>query len=246
MISPPFALPAAGLGLVVGSFLNVAIHRLPRGESVVRPGSRCPACSAPIRWRDNLPLVSWVWLGGRCRSCRARIPVRYPLVELASAAVFATAPWGAGWWAGLVWSGFLVLLLALAVTDLEAFVLPDWLTLPGAAAGLLFSVTSGGAGFVAAGLGALLGAGLLLALRAAWLRFRRVEALGLGDIKMMLFVGAFLGPSGALWAVGLASVLGLVAAIPLLLLGRIRRDTPLPFGAFIAVGSAVVFVLPGI
>ena len=231
------------LGLVAGSFLNVLIHRLPAGESVVSPGSRCPACTAPIRVRDNLPVVSWLWLAGRCRDCRARISVRYPLVELLTGALFVWAPEGGD--PTLVVSRVLLLslLLALAVTDWERMVLPDALTLPGAALGLVLSGPRSDLDLLSSAAGALLGAALLFALRALWLRFRGVEAVGLGDVKLLLLIGAFLGPSAALGAVALAAALGVLVAGPLLLLGRIRRDTPLPFGTLLALSAGLVFVV---
>ena len=231
------------LGLVVGSFLNVLIHRLPAGESVLFPGSRCPACAAPIRIRDNLPVVSWFWLAGRCRDCRARIPVRYPLVEILTGVLFGWAPEGGD--PALVVSRVLLLslLLALAVTDWESMVLPDALTLPGAALGLALSGPRADLDLLTSAGGALLGATLLFSLRALWLRFRGVEAVGLGDVKLLLLIGAFLGPSAALGAVALAAALGVLIAGPLLLLGRIRRDTPLPFGTLLAVSAGFAFVV---
>ena len=230
-------------GLAVGSFLNVVIHRLPAGESVRFPGSRCPACAAPIRVRDNLPVVSWLRLGGRCRDCRARIPVRYPLVEVLTGVLFVWAPEGGD--PALVVSRVLLLslLLALAATDWERMVLPDALTLPGAALGLVLAGPRSDLDLLTAAAGALLGAGLLFGLRALWLRFRGVEAVGLGDVKLLLLIGAFLGPAPALGAIALAAALGVLVAGPLLLLGRIRRDTPLPFGTLLALGAGVVFVV---
>ena len=231
------------LGLVAGSFLNVLIHRLPAGESVLFPGSRCPACAAPIRVRDNLPVISWLRLGGRCRDCRARIPVRYPLVEMLTGVLFVWAPEGGD--PALAVSRMLLLsfLLALAVTDWERMVLPDALTLPGAALGLVLSGPRSDLDLLTSATGALLGATLLFSLRALWLRFRGVEAVGLGDVKLLLLIGAFLGPSAALGAVALAAALGVLVAGPLLLLGRIRRDTPLPFGTLLALSAAIAFVV---
>ena len=230
-------------GLVAGSFLNVLIHRLPIGESVVYPGSRCPACAAPIRVRDNLPVISWLRLGGRCRDCRARIPVRYPLVEALSGVLFVWAPEGGDPALAASRIVLLCLLLALAATDWEKMVLPDALTLPGAALGLLLSGPRSDLDFLTSVAGALLGAALLFSLRALWLRVRGVEAVGLGDVKLLLLIGAFLGPSAALEAVALAAALGLLVAGPLLVLGRIRRDTPLPFGTLLALGAGIVFVV---
>lgn len=238
----PFSLLAGAAGLIAGSFVNVLINRIPRGESVMAPRSRCPACAAPVRWRDNVPVISFVLLAGRCRDCGVRIAWRYPAVEALSAVAVGVAPWRDGPWAGIWWSLLLLLLLALAATDLERLVLPDRLTLPGAAAGWLLSFTPAGPEPLAAAGGALLGAGLLLGLRAAWLRFRRVEALGLGDVKLLLLIGVFLGPGGALASIGIASALGLLVAGPLLATGRIQPDTPLPFGAFLSLAAAGVLV----
>lgn len=229
------------IGLAVGSFLNVLIHRLPAGESVLFPGSRCPACTAPLRVRDNLPVLSWLWLKGRCRDCRTRISVRYPLVELLAGLLFVFAPGGGD--APLIVSRLVLgsLLLALAMMDWERMVLPDVLTLPGAALGLVLAGPRSDLDLLTSAAGAVLGAALLLVLRALWLRFRSVEAVGLGDVKLLLMIGAFLGPSAALAAIALASALGVLVAGPLLLLGRIRRDTPLPFGTLLALGAATAF-----
>ncbi len=231
------------VGLAAGSFLNVLIHRLPAGESVLFPRSRCPACAAPIRVRDNLPVVSWLRLGGRCRDCRAGIPVRYPLVELLTGLLFVWAPEGSDPALTASRLVLLSLLLALAVTDWERMVLPDALTLPGAALGLVLAGPRSDLDVVTSAAGALLAAALLFSLRVLWLRFRGVEAVGLGDVKLLLLIGAFLGPSAALGAVALAAALGVVVAGPLLFLGRIRRDTPLPFGTLLALGAGVVFVV---
>ncbi len=237
-----FSIPVRLLaGLAVGSFLNVLIHRLPAGESVLFPGSRCPVCAAPIRLRDNVPLFSWLWLRGRCRGCRARISVRYPLVELLTGLLFVFAPEGGD--PSLVVSRLVLgsLLLVLAVTDWERMVLPDVLTLPGAGLGLVLAGARSDLDLLTSAAGAALGATLLLLLRLLWLRFRGVEAVGLGDVKLLLMIGAFLGPPAALAAIALASALGVLVAGPLLLLGRIRRDTPLPFGTLLALGAAVAF-----
>ena len=242
--SPPLRAGLLLAGLAWGSFLNVLIHRLPRGESVVRPASRCPSCGVPIRARDNFPVLSFVLLRGRCRSCRERISSRYPLVELLTGAIFASAPLH-GWAPAAAWVLFLSLLLALAATDWERMVLPDALTVSLAALGLLLAGPRGDLQLATAALGAGVGAGLLWFLRWVWLRFRKMEALGRGDIKMMLGIGAFLGPVPTLHALALASALGLVPAAVLLALRRIGRNTPLPFGTLLSVGAAAVFVLTG-
>jgi len=218
---------AAALGAIVGSFANVCIHRLPRGESVVSPPSRCPACGARIAFYDNVPVVSWLLLRGRCRSCSARIPARYPLVEGATALLFllSAATWGPGLDAlrGALLGAAAVVLV---VTDLSERILPDEVTLGGLALGLVLALLDdltgratfslGESRLVDALLGAAVGGGLLLAVRAAYRKWRRVEGLGLGDVKMLAMIGAFTGPAGAFLAVFVGSlagsVLGLAAA----------------------------------
>ena len=228
------------VGLVVGSYLNVVIHRLPRGVSTVLPRSRCPACGAAIRARDNLPVVSWLLLGGRCRDCRARIPLRYPLVEAATAALFVASylRFGASVDA-LAGAALGALLLVLAGIDAAHLYLPDRLTLPGIALGLAAQpwLTWGS---LAQGIqGALLGGGILLALAGAWVLLRGREGMGLGDAKMLAMIGAFLGWRGVVVSLFAASAAG--AAVGFVLLARRRGgwDLRLPFGVFLALGGLV-------
>ena len=231
---------AAVLGLVAGSYLNVVVHRLPREESTVLPRSRCPRCGALIRARDNLPLVSFLLLRGRCRVCRGRISWRYPMLEAATAALFVACVERFGpTWQGAAAALFAALLLALAAIDYEHFLLPDVLTLPGLAAGLLIAVWAPWIELRDAALGALLGGGGLWLLAKAWLLLRREEGMGLGDVKMLAMVGAFLGWQGVLVTVFLASFAG--AAVGLALVARQRLDlkSRLPFGVFLSAGALV-------
>lgn len=214
-----FDLFAAALGAIAGSFANVCIHRLPRGESVVTPPSRCPACGTRIAFYDNVPVVSFLLLRGRCRSCRARIPARYPLVEGVTSLLFllAAVAWGPSLDAlrGALLGVAGVILVS---TDLAERTLPDEVTLGGMTLGLALSLLDdltrgGGISFagsrvVDSALGAAVGGGLLLAVRAAYLHFRRVEGLGLGDVKMLAMTGAFTGPAGALLTVFVGSIAG--------------------------------------
>jgi leader peptidase (prepilin peptidase)/N-methyltransferase len=241
VVPPEFWIAVAGLvGLIVGSYLNVVIHRLPDGLSTVTPGSRCPHCGAAIRPWDNLPVVSWVALGGRCRDCRARIPLRYPLVELASGLAFAGAVvrFGPGPEA-LVAAVLAALLLALAGIDADHFLLPDRLTLPGIALGLaghLFTAD----GSLARGLaGALVGAGLLLAVAGAWELVRGVEGMGLGDVKMLAMIGAFLGLGGVLVTLVVGTFAGSAVGLTAIARGRGSLGAKLPFGVFLALGGLV-------
>lgn len=231
------------LGLLVGSFLNVVIHRLPLGESLLFPGSRCPTCDAPIRARDNLPLVSWMWLRGRCRDCRARIAIRYPLVEVLTAVIVLFAAASGDPVTACTRASLGSLLLLLGFIDWERMVLPNVLTLPGAALGLALAGPRADLDLLSSITGAVIGAGFLLLLRLLWWSLRGVEAVGLGDVKLLLMIGAFLGPAPTIGAVALAAAVGVLVAAPLLVRGSIRRDTPLPFGSLLAFGAAVAFVV---
>jgi leader peptidase (prepilin peptidase)/N-methyltransferase len=240
------------VGLVLGSFLNVCIHRLPRGESVVHPRSRCPACGELIRWYQNVPVVSWIALRARCAGCGCPISWRYPLVELMTAAILL------GLWLAygpsrqfLVAAPFCLAMTVLFFTDLDLQLLPDVITLPGFAVGIalawinpflaqetpsarLWMAVSGGA----------LGAGVLWGIGALYSRLRGVEAMGMGDVKLMAMVGAFTGPLGVLFTLFAASVVGAVVGVALIpLRGRSLSDT-LPFGCFLA-PAAVVALLYG-
>lgn len=234
-------LAVAAFGLIVGSYLNVVIHRLPRGRSTVVSRSGCPFCGSLIHWWDNVPLLSFVWLRGACRACRSPISWRYPLVELATALLF-TATWlafGPGWpW--ILAALFGCLLLVLAAIDLEHLILPDRLTLGGTVLGLAAQRWLPWRGSFLDHLGgALVGAGILLAVYGAWYLLRRAEGLGLGDVKMMAMVGAFLGWRGALLTFMIGTFAAAGVAVTSMLFGRLGLENKLPFGPFLAFGAAV-------
>jgi leader peptidase (prepilin peptidase)/N-methyltransferase len=225
-------------GLVAGSFLNVVIHRFPRGESVVFPGSHCPACGAPIRVIDNVPVLSWLLLRGRCRDCRARISPRYPLVELVNAALWLAVFLRAPGWADFASGAFLCsACIALLAIDAEFRILPDRITLTGIAVGLALSFLSQSRTPASALGGAALGAGALWLLAFVWEKVRHVEAMGLGDVKMLGMIGALLGVSGMVLSVLLASVAGSLVGLALVLARRGSLQTALPFGVFLALGA---------
>ena len=228
------------LGLIVGSFLNDVILRLPREESIVSPPSHCPSCGTPLRWFHNVPLASWIALRGRCAYCRTRIGWQYPLVEAATAAIWAgnvalygVAPEAAR---GIV---FLTLLLAIAATDARFFLIPDILSLGGAVLGTALAALPGGPTVPEAVIGAVIGGGVLwlVAIAGTW-AFKK-EAMGGGDIKMMTMIGAFLGWQGALLSVFLGALAGTLVFVPL----AWRSDRLVPFGLFLALGAALAFYL---
>ena len=236
----PVALFTVLLGLIVGSFVNVLIHRLPRGQSVVFPRSRCPHCGTPIRALDNIPVVSFLWRRGRCRSCRGRIAWRYPLVELACGFLFFACVERFGLAApAFAAAGFGALLLALALIDAQHLILPDGLTFLGMASGLGLAALGWlpTATFGEALIGVLAGAGALFLLAEAWYAARHEEGIGLGDAKMMAMIGAFLGWKGAVLAFVLAVLLGGTIGSVLLLLRLRGPKSRLPFGVFLAVGG---------
>ncbi len=226
------------IGLVVGSYLNVLAHRLPLGVSTVTPRSRCPACGAAIRVRDNLPVVSWLLLRGRCRDCRTPISARYPLIEATAGILFAGCVARFGFTPRAAVAAILVaLLLALAAIDSRHFLLPDKLTLPGLAVGLAAQFALPDGSPVRGLSGALIGAGILLALAGAWELLRGVEGMGLGDVKMLAMVGAFLGVGGVLVTLIVGTLGGAVAGLAMVARGRGDLQAELPFGLFLAGGG---------
>lgn len=231
-----------GLGLAIGSFLNVVIHRLPRQESLVSPGSRCPGCGSALRWFDNVPVLSYAVLGGRCRTCRSGISIRYPLVELITAVVFVWHYAVFGWTPLLaVRLLFAAALVALFAIDLEHHLLPDAITLPGIAAGLLASLFLP-PGFLAALLGAVIGGGILWLIGEAYFRYAGEEGMGGGDVKMLAMVGAFLGWKLVLLTLVLSSVAGSILGLGLILARRGGMKQALPFGTFLALGALAASV----
>ncbi|SLM46910.1 Type 4 prepilin-like proteins leader peptide-processing enzyme [Nitrospira japonica] len=230
----------AVLGCLVGSFLNVCIFRLPRGESIVWPGSHCPACGTPIRSYDNIPVLSYLYLGGRCRACHGEIPPRYPLVEAANAIGYVGILWffGPGWPAVLYGILFSALLVVVG-TDLSHQIIPDAITLPGVVVGLLGAVTVLPVGWVNALLGIIIGGGILWVL--AWISpylFGK-EGMGGGDIKLLAMIGAFLGWKPALLTIMIGSLTGSLIGLSLISFHLIKRDEYIPFGPFLAFGALV-------
>lgn len=227
------------LGLAVGSFLNVCIHRLPLRQSLVNPPSRCPRCGYELRWFDNIPVVSYVMLGGRCRKCRTRISVRYPIVELLTMGLFVIHGFVFGWTLLLaVRLLFACALVVLFAIDLEHQILPDRITLPGIVLGLICSLFLP-PGIVAAAIGTLAGGGVLFLIAEGWSRLRNVEAMGFGDVKMLAMVGAFLGWKLVLLTFVLSSFIGGIAGAALILSRRGGLASKVPFGTFLAAAALI-------
>jgi leader peptidase (prepilin peptidase)/N-methyltransferase len=225
------------LGLCIGSFLNVCIHRMPRGESISFPGSRCTNCGTAIRWYDNVPVASYLALGGKCRACKAPVSPRYLYVEVLTGIIFAAHALffepGVLLAARLVFSAILI---ALFFIDLEHQLLPDALTLPGTAIGILASFFAA-PGWQASLVGAALGAAILLAIRWLWKRATGVDGMGLGDVKMLAMIGAFLGWQQVWLVLFVASLAGAIAGVAIAAAGRGSMKSKLPFGTFLGVAA---------
>lgn len=242
---PVLILYAFVLGAVVGSFLNVVIYRVPRRLSIVKPRSACPACATPIAWYDNLPIVSWIVLRGRCRSCRAGISFRYPLVEAAGGVLAAL---------GVALYGlspvtvevvlFAWLSLALALIDLEHQILPDVMTYPAIVFGLVFSWFGGVTFFIDSVAGAVVGAALPAGVIVFYRWLRGIDGMGWGDVKYLAAIGAVVGLHGCLMVLVAAAVLGALVGGALIVTGRGSGKTALPFGTFLAAAVILWLYLP--
>lgn len=227
------------VGLAVGSFLNVCVHRLPLGQSLNSPPSRCPHCDYRLRWVDNIPVVSYVLLGGRCRKCRARISIRYPIIELVTmglfvlhAAVFGLTPLLIP---RLLFACAMVVLFAI---DLEHHLLPNAITLPGIAVGLIASAVLP-PGIIDALIGVLVGGGVLWLIGEAYFRYSGQEGMGGGDVKMLAMIGAFLGWKLVLVTLVLSSVLGSIIGLLVIVARKGGMKYALPYGTFLALGALV-------
>ena len=236
------------LGLIVGSYLNVVVHRLPMGKSTVLPFSRCPGCGTRVRPWDNIPVLSFVLLRGRCRDCREPIGWRAPTIEATTGILFVAAleRFGPSVQAGIA-ALFICLLLLLAFIDLDHYILPNRLTYSGLVVGLLLSPIWERTTLCSSLIGAAVGAAVILLFSGLWLVLRKVQGFGLGDAKMLAMIGAFLGPAGVVVTLFSASFMAASTGIFLMLRRRLGLQSKLPFGTFLAAGALVtLFFGPGI
>lgn len=229
----------AAFGLLVGSFLNVCIHRIPLRQSIVSPRSRCPGCGHMLPWYENVPILSYTALRGRCSSCAAPISIRYPIVEAITCALFVWHWWVFG--PTLLFPvrlAFACALLVLFAIDLDHQILPDVITLPGIVVGFVCSwVLPPGPLMSLAGMA--VGGGILWLIAEAWFRIRKVDAMGFGDVKMLAMVGAFLGLKLVVLVFVLSSMLGGIVAVVLVASRRADMATRVPYGTMLAAGSLV-------
>jgi leader peptidase (prepilin peptidase)/N-methyltransferase len=246
-------------GLIVGSFLNVCIVRMPRGGSIVSPPSHCPRCQSGIKFYDNIPLISFLLLRGKCRNCGEPISWRYPLVELTNALIYVGIV--SEFWLG--GEAFMMMalcssLIVITIIDYDHMIIPDKITLPGMLVGLTLApffmsplgdplpfnlealIPHAGpylTGFLNSLIGLILGGGLLLSIGWAWEKLRHIEAMGGGDVKLMGMVGSFLGWKGALLTIMLGALTGSVIGVLLIVLKRHKLEKLIPFGPFLAAGA---------
>jgi leader peptidase (prepilin peptidase)/N-methyltransferase len=271
LIPQSFIYVVAGLfGAIIGSFLNVVVHRLPREESIVLPSSRCPSCGAAIAFYDNVPVLSYLMLGGRCRSCKVHISARYPAVEALTAVLWL----GVVWHDGVTWTLpfdliFVTAILALIFIDAEHMILPNAITYPGIVFALIARVAlpylmgqphfddldmlmngalAGmplwGASLVGAFIGALVGGGSLWLMGWVWEKLRGIEAMGLGDVKMMFMVGAYLGWRLTILNIFMGVFSGSLIGIALMLRqGKRNMQMLLPFGVFLGIGAIAALLV---
>ena len=240
-MTPPalYIVAAALFGLCIGSFLNVVIYRLPLGQSLATPPSRCRTCGYSLRWFDNIPVLSWVLLRGRCRQCGTRVSWQYPVVELVTGALFVLVVWLTP--VGPLMASRLLLvciLIALFGIDLEHQILPNSITLPAIAIGVLLSLIAP-PGWKDALIGVVLGGGILYAIAWGYYLWRREEGMGMGDVKMLAMIGAFLGWQQVWVTLFIASVTGAIVGITLLKLSGRGTSAKIPFGTFLAVAALI-------
>jgi leader peptidase (prepilin peptidase) / N-methyltransferase len=242
------------MGACIGSFLNVCIHRIPESLSIVRPGSMCPSCQAPIRFYDNIPILSYLWLRGKCRFCSINISIRYPVVELltglAALAVFVVFGISLQ---SLVFFIFIAALILISIIDLDHQIIPDVISLPGIPVGLAASFAVAwldpGAGFPSVGLfdasiGVLVGGGILYALAWGYYALTGKEGMGGGDIKLLAMIGAFIGWQGVFVTIFVSSIVGTVMGLTIMLVRGKNLKYALPFGPFLSLG-AIIHVFAG-
>jgi leader peptidase (prepilin peptidase)/N-methyltransferase len=226
-------------GLCIGSFLNVVIYRLPLHQSLATPPSRCRHCGYSLQWFDNIPVLSWAMLRGRCRKCGVGVSWQYPVVELITAALFVIVVWLTPMGPLVATRLLLVcILIALFGIDLEHQILPNSITLPGIVVGLLLSLIAP-PGLKDALIGAVLGAGILYAIAGAYSLWRREEGMGMGDVKMLAMIGAFLGWKAVLVTLVLSSFSGALIGVMLLSAQKGSMKFALPFGTFLSIGALI-------
>jgi leader peptidase (prepilin peptidase)/N-methyltransferase len=228
------------LGTVVGSFLNVCIWRIPAGKSIIFPASSCPDCKAPIRWHQNIPVISYLLLGRKCAACRAPISFRYPLVEILTGFLFAVIVYrfGVQYFTPVLWLLGAVLIVVTFI-DIDHQIIPNLISLPGIGIGFLCSFIIPWVSWTASLLGILIGGGSLYLVAMAYEWLTKKEGMGGGDIKLLAMIGAFLGWKAILPIIFMSSLIGSAVGVPLMLLKKADGKLAIPFGPFLSLGTLV-------
>lgn len=228
------------LGALIGSFLNVCIYRIPAGESIVTPPSRCPNCGSFIRWYQNIPVFSYLVLGGKCGSCRVRISWRYPFIEALTGALFVLVYFSFDFSAATVVYWLLVAaLVVITFIDLDHQIIPDVISLPGIIIGFLCSFAIPWLSWSDSLLGILLGGGSLWLVAVLYEFLTKKEGMGGGDIKLLAMLGAFLGWKAILPIIFISSLVGSLVGVPLMLVKKADSKLAIPFGPFLALGALI-------
>ncbi len=235
-------------GTIVGSFLNVVVYRLPRKGSILKPAfSYCPNCGKTIKWYDNIPVISYIFLKGKCRYCKSKISIRYPFVELLTGILSVLAMWKTGLSIDYFFIfSFLAILVAIIFIDIDFRIIPDELNLIGFITGIIYVYFRKDFSLIDALLGAFVGAGFLWVIAYIYEKTRGIEGLGFGDVKMMAFLGTFLGWFGSLFTIFFASLIGAIVGITAayVLKAKDKGKFEIPFGPFLALG-AIVYIFFG-
>ena len=232
-------------GLCIGSFMNVCIYRLPAKKSIVFPGSACPDCGTSIRAYDNIPVFSYIWLKGRCRHCSTRIPLRYVTVEIMGGAFAVLAYLKFGFtWEALIYYGFVAALLIITFIDIDFQIIPDIISLPGIPLGFAASFAIPGVTYKASLIGILVGGGMLYLIAWGYQLVTKKEGMGGGDIKLLGMIGAFIGWQGVLFTIFVASAVGTISGLLVMLHQKKGLKLAIPFGPFLSIG-AIAYVFMG-
>ena len=233
------------LGTIIGSFLNVCIYRIPAGKSIVSPPSSCPNCGHQIRWYQNIPILSYLFLGAKCASCKTKISLRYPAIEFLTGILFAAVLYDFGFSvATLVYWLFVAALVTITFIDLDHQIIPDVISLPGIIVGFICSFFIPWLSWVDSSLGILLGGGILLSIAWLYEKIAHREGMGGGDIKLLGMLGAFLGWKAILPVVFISSLVGSLIGIPVMLLQKGDSKLAIPFGPFLAF-AAIIYLFWG-
>ena len=234
---------SAFFGGMIGSFLNVCIFRLPKGESIVTPGSHCPHCDRPIKFYDNIPLLSYIFLGGRCRFCKETISLQYPLIEgiTALSSLLFFMKYGPSW-SYLFYFSFVAALIVITVIDLYHQIIPDGISIPGIGVGLLGSLVVPPLTFLNGLLGVLLGGGSLLIVATLYQWLFKREGMGGGDVKLLAMIGAFLGWKAVILTILLSSLIGSITGILIMVIQGKGFKYAIPFGPFLSLGAVLSLV----